>query len=302
MAIKMGRAEGIAQVVVDNDKCTACGLCVKVCKDGTLSLKDKKVVIDQTNWLGCIACGHCVAICPAGAITVNGRDLSPSDIVDLPSKELKASFEQIQALLLSRRSIREFSSKEVESEVIKKILDATSTAPMGIPPSDVGVLVFNSREKMTAFKRDVIDILKSWKKSLSPFMLSIMGIFMGRETIDMMRTFVLPLVNAIVEEDEKGNDFLFYDAPLGMYFYASVSSDSADPVIASTYAMLVAESLGLGSCMIGTVPPSFNQSKKLREKYGIPPKSHQGMMVIFGYPNIHFKKAIKRRFADVKFV
>lgn len=302
MAVKTGRAEGNAQVSVDFEKCTACGLCVKVCKGGPLILKDKKVIIDQTNWLGCIACGHCVAICPTDAITVNGRDFSPSDIMNLPPKELKASFEQFQTLLVSRRSIRDFSGKEVESEVIQKILDASSTAPMGVPPSDVGILVIDSREKMSAFKKDIIDILRSWKKSLSPFMLSIMGIFMGRETIDMMRTFVLPLANALVEEDAKGNDFLFYNAPLGMYFYSSVSSDSADPVIASTYAMLVAESLGLGSCMIGTVAPCFKQSKKLRDKYGIPPKSHQGMMVIFGYPDIHFKKAIIRRFADVKYV
>jgi ferredoxin len=243
MAIKMGRAEGTAEVSVDIAKCTACGLCAKVCKGGTLDLKDKKVIIDQTKWFGCIACGHCMAICPTGAISVNGRDFLPSDVVSLPSKEIKASFEQLQALLISRRSIREFSSKEVEREVIRKILDATSTAPMGIPPSDVGIVVFDSREKMSAFRKDIIDILKSWIKSLSPFMLSMMGIFMGRETTGMLKTFVLPLANALVEEDEKGNDFLFYNAPLGMYFYSSVSSDSADPVIASTYAMLVAESL-----------------------------------------------------------
>lgn len=302
MAIKMGRAEGTAEVSIDYAKCTSCGLCAIVCKDNTLSLKDKKVVIDQNNWLGCMACGHCMAICPSGAIAVNGRDFSLSDMVDLPPKELKASFEQFQALLISRRSIREFSSKEVDSEVIRKILEATSTAPMGIPPSDVGVIVFDTRDKMSALKKDIIEILKGWKKSMSPFMLSIMGIFMGRDTIDMLRTFVLPLANSLVEADEKGKDYLFYDAPLGMYFYSSVSSDSADPVIASTYAMLTAESLGLGSCMIGTVPPSFKQSKKLKEKYGVPPKSHEGMMVIFGYPKIHFKKAIKRRFADVKFV
>ena len=152
MAVKTGRADASAEVSVDYVKCTSCGLCVKVCKGGTLALKDKKVIIDQTKWLGCIACGHCLAICPTDAITVNGRDLSPSDIVDLPSKELKASFVQLHALLVSRRSIRDFSSKDVESDVIRKILDASSTAPMGIPPSDVGILVFDSREKMSAFK------------------------------------------------------------------------------------------------------------------------------------------------------
>jgi MinD superfamily P-loop ATPase len=51
-------------IQVNQDKCTKCGLCVKVCR-GTLGLGEQgpEVVNDL-----CIACGHCVAVCPNGAL------------------------------------------------------------------------------------------------------------------------------------------------------------------------------------------------------------------------------------------
>ena len=46
--------------------CTGCGLCVKDCPTGTLSLKDGKPQVRAEKAAGCIDCRHCVAVCPAG--------------------------------------------------------------------------------------------------------------------------------------------------------------------------------------------------------------------------------------------
>jgi len=43
----------------------------------------------------------------------------------------------------------------------------------------------------------------------------------------------------------------------------------ADAHISATYAMLAAESLGLGSCMIGSASPFLVRSKQLLQKYGL---------------------------------
>ena len=95
---------------------------------------------------------------------------------------------------------------------------------------------------------------------------------------------------------------LLYDAPLVLYFSASPYSDPADPYIPATYAMLAAESLGLGSCMISSVHPMIQYgAKKLKQKWNIPVKSPSGIIVIFGYPKYQFKSGIKRSFAKVSF-
>jgi len=66
--------------------------------------------------------------------------------------------------------------------------------------------------------------------------------------------------------------------------------------------MLAAESLGLGSCMLGTVPYCFKYSRALRQKYQIPHKSQQGLMLILGYPAIPYQKGIRRRLGTVRFI
>jgi nitroreductase len=104
-----------------------------------------------------------------------------------------------------------------------------------------------------------------------------------------------------IAEKEKGNDYLLYDAPLAIYFHVSPYADPLDPVIAATYAMISAETLGLGTCMIGTVAYGFKYSKKLKQKYGIPARNQQGIMLIMGYPAIKYQRGIRRSLAQVTY-
>jgi len=124
----------------------------------------------------------------------------------------------------------------------------------------------------------------------------------GKETYELMKSFVLPLIKFFPETKAKGENYLLYDAPLAMYFMASPYSDPADPYIPATYAMLAAESLGLGSCMIGSIHPLIQYgAKDLKKKWNIPEKSPSGIFVVFGYPKYKYKSGIRRSFAQVKF-
>lgn len=300
MPVKTSRASEDGVVRIDQERCKLCGLCVRVCKEGPIRLGGGKLTVDYSRGLGCIACGHCAAVCPEGCITVEGRDLSAEDIIPLPPKESRASFDQLNALLLARRSVREFQDREVGEEEIEKILAAATTAPMGIPPSDVKVLVFKGRDKVRAFKDDMLVALKSMIRMFSGPMLFLLRPVLGKDACDMFRTFLVPLARDYIEKDRQGVDTFMYDAPLGMLFYGAPGSDATDPLIAATYATIAAESLGVGSCMLGFPAPLLKRNKKLLAKYGIPPKSAIGMMVIFGYPAVKFQRAIRRRFAEVR--
>lgn len=71
---------------VDEDKCTACGACVKACPKGVIELRDKgfknrRVYVSCINRdkgaltrkacsVGCIGCGKCTKVCQFEAITV----------------------------------------------------------------------------------------------------------------------------------------------------------------------------------------------------------------------------------------
>lgn len=302
MSLKTSRTAEFAEISIDYEKCNMCKLCLEVCKGAPLYEENGKIMVDQSLFFGCIGCGQCAAVCPLECITVKGRTLSPEDIIQLPGKEKRANFEQVYSLLLSRRSTRKFKDREIEQEVIDEIIKAASTAPMGIPPSDVSVLVVKGKKKVREFAFDFVDTLEKTKWMFSSLMLMVWRLFLSREEYDMMKGFIVPLIKFLNEKKQIGEDWVLYDAPLVMYFYGTLYADPVDPVIPATYAMLTAESLGLGTCMIGTIGPFIKKgANKFKAKYGIPQMHVPGIAVIFGYPSFKYHKAIRRTFAKVHY-
>jgi NAD-dependent dihydropyrimidine dehydrogenase PreA subunit len=66
-------------VYVDENLCTACGLCLDACEQGALAMQGPTAVIDDTL---CTSCERCVEVCPTGAIilaeVVSERPPSPA--------------------------------------------------------------------------------------------------------------------------------------------------------------------------------------------------------------------------------
>ncbi|NLT96298.1 MAG: 4Fe-4S dicluster domain-containing protein [Clostridia bacterium] len=302
MAIPTSRVREAAIISIDQDICIGCGSCVDVCKDFGLLLENGKAKVSATSIFGCIGCGHCMAICPTAAIKIRGRTLSPDDLFDLASKGDSSDYASILNLLQRRRSIREFKDDPVEREVIDLILEMVKTAPMGIPPSDVHVLVLDSRKKVREFAEDFCTHLERMKFLTSKWFLALMRPFWGKENYEIFRNFISPCINCFLEDMKKGINVVNYDAPLAMYFYGSPYCDPADPIISATYAMIAAEALGLGTCMLGAIHPFIQNGKsaqKLREKYGIKCKSREGIFLIVGYPRVEYKKGIRRSLASI---
>lgn len=302
MAIPTSRTNETGKISIDFEKCNACGLCVSVCKDFSIVMSESSVIVSENPLFGCVGCGHCMAICPTEAIEIQGRTLSPDQLFDLPEKEKSANYEQLTALLERRRSIREFKDKEVEEELVEKILSAARTAPMGLPPSDVNVLVLRGKDKNRDLANDFCTYLSGMKWFVSDWFLTLMRPFWGKANDEMFRGFVKPVFKAYTENMEQGINLVTYDAPLALYFYGSPYTDPADPIVAATYAMIAAESMGLGTCMLGAIHPLIQNGKKaqqFREKHGIRYKSREGLFVVVGYPAVHYKKGIRRSFASV---
>lgn len=65
----IGEDIDLGKVVVDIDKCTGCGLCIKACAAACLEVVDKKCrMVEELPF--CMSCGDCLAICPENAIAL----------------------------------------------------------------------------------------------------------------------------------------------------------------------------------------------------------------------------------------
>ncbi len=301
MAIPTSRTKETAEIKLYPEKCTGCGICISVCKDFGLLLLDDKIALSGSPIFGCIGCGHCMIVCPAGAIEIYGRTISPDDLFVL-EKRKAADYDQLLALLQKRRSIREFKDDEIDAETVNKILSAAGTAPMGLPPSDVNVMVLNGRQKTRAFAEDFCKYLEEINWLVSDWFITLMRPFWGKANDELFRGFLQPCIKAFTGNMKKGINLVTYDAPLAMYFYGTPYSDPADPIVAATYAMIAGESLGLGTCMIGAIHPfiqSGGKARKFRKDHGIKYTSKEGLFVIFGHSAVKYNKGIRRSFASV---
>lgn len=57
----------IAMAMIEEDKCTKCGVCIDNCPTGAISRFNDKIIIDGTK---CIGCGKCASVCRFGAMKI----------------------------------------------------------------------------------------------------------------------------------------------------------------------------------------------------------------------------------------
>ncbi len=286
---------------VDAEVCRGCGLCVEICPSDVLCLEEGRVVESGHSVFGCIGCGHCMAVCPTGGITVEGRGIDGSDCLELPPPAQRATAEQLEALYLARRATRFFKDDPVPRPVLDRVIAMATAAPMGIPPSNVELVVFDSREKVRTFAEELVAGFPAAIRFIKTF-LFLARPFLSRKTREIYGGFVLPLLEKTWEQHQRRRDVLLWDAPAAILFHHGPYADDADCVIAASYAMVAAESLGLGTCPIGTVPPTLNRNRALKERYGIGKENQCAMALILGFPKHQFSRAIRRRFAGVTYV
>jgi ferredoxin len=287
------------KVAIDEKACTQCGSCARICPAEVLGMDGGKLQVLDKSLFGCIACGHCMMVCPEGAITVTGRGVSPQDLLPLPGQNERASADTLAALMQARRSVRRFSDLPVDPKLVERVVELAATAPMGIPPWDVGCVSVIGRDEVQRVADEVIKGYEGFLKIFKPWLLAVMRPFVGQAKYDMFSGFVRPLAQMYVGGHHEGRDKLFYDAPALLIFHHSPYADALDAGIACTYAMLAAESLGLGSTIIGGAPPILQRNGALCRRLGIPDANKPSVALILGHPAVRFRKTIHRRFAHV---
>ena len=302
MAIIHSLYREAAKVEIDDRTCKRCGQCAGICPAEVLTLREGTLRIRDDSPFGCIACGHCMMVCPEGSIRVTGRGLSPEDLLPLPPPEERATADGLAALMRARRSVRRFQDREVEPDLLDRIVKTAASGPMGIPPWDVGCVCVSGRSKVRELAGEVIRGYEGFLKLFKPWLFTLMRPFVRPATYEQFKYFIRPLAEMYVGCRREGRDVLFYDAPAVMVFHHSPYADLADATIACVYAMLAAESLGLGTTIIGGAAPILQRNKALCRRFGIPEGNKPAITLILGYPATQFRRSIRRSLTPVNII
>jgi nitroreductase/NAD-dependent dihydropyrimidine dehydrogenase PreA subunit len=143
-------------IIVDYDKCNADGICADVCPR-------KLIVVDAEDSMPrpipeavelCISCGHCLTACPTSAITL--KEVAPEDCPPI-KKSLWPDYNQLDQLLKSRRSIRVYQDKPIDSEIIETLLETCRFAPSGSNGQPVNWIMATGSSRLKDLAQLVID-------------------------------------------------------------------------------------------------------------------------------------------------
>ena len=285
--------------LVNPETCKGDGICVDVCPENVLEILDGKAATVESREEHCILCGQCVAVCPTEAMHM---PTLPDDLGEL--NVLPFGYDEFHDFLLLRRSVRVFKDRPVERELIDKILEAAATAPMGVPPHSTEVLVLDRREEHDFLLHELINDYESMVRAFSsPLGRAMVRLGSGAETYRILKDYIVDLARYANESYHRDStDRYMYRAPVVMLFHGSrwAMSYEENAHLVCHHAMLAALSLGLGTTIIGMIPPIVDRSKVLRARYGIPKDNRVLTSLIVGYPKYKYKKSIHRDLAGVR--
>jgi nitroreductase/NAD-dependent dihydropyrimidine dehydrogenase PreA subunit len=284
----------MTEVKIDADRCSACELCVRVCGRGVLEMVQGQKFPQVNPDAVCSECGHCVAACPNNAVVHSG--MNPAEI--RPVGAVSVAPEQMRMFLASKRSIRRFADRPVERRVLDELIDLARFAPTAKNLQDRGFIVVTDRETIRAMDKSVVNAYRKLLKILGKPMRKVLGA--SFPVIRQLDRNAASLQN-LIRRSDAGQFPVFHDAPCVVLGYGSSNNSLSrdNCVIAQQYLMLYAQSMGLGSCIIGY---ATNRPKALSPFIKLPAGQSVQTATILGYPDVTFARTVSRAPAQVSWV
>lgn len=234
------------RIEIDAETCTRCGRCVATCPRKLLAHQGEDVPTDE-NLLLCIACGHCVAVCEPEALRHSAIPGGATPAIDGET----STDEQLERFLRHRRSIRRFKKAPIEPEKLDRLFDLARYAPTGKNRQGVchtvltGERIRQLEVATAAFYRKLIARVES------PIGRRLVRLAAGAKTLEEL-IWGLPDLKRDVADVDQGKPTYCHDPSVVVVIHGETSSTMhEDCSYAAYHLMMAAETLGLGTCLIG---------------------------------------------------
>jgi nitroreductase/NAD-dependent dihydropyrimidine dehydrogenase PreA subunit len=279
----------MSNISIDQKKCTLCEACIEACPRHVLFSDHSGVQVHYEEQ--CMACGHCVAVCPVNA--VKHQELEPNGF--LPSREgAGVSPEDLYYSLRARRSCRVYATKEVPRELLERLIDIARFAPTGRNWQDFEFLVIGDKSKVEKLSQKLAIHYGNLAKELEASGESI-PYYLKKAMYSFRKNYEFFL---------QGKDRIFRGAPVVILVHARADNpESVDNCLYAVFHMLMmAEALGLGTCINGFLIRAAERDPEILEGLGIP-EGHkiQGCITV-GFPKSKFHRFPPRRPPKVRWM
>jgi len=286
--------------VIDENLCTGCGLCEKVCPFGTIAVRGGKAAVVGDLSLNC---GHCAAVCPVNAIQVRGLDdnLERFSTFDLDRRWLRpGEFDtgQLVRLMCSRRSCRNFKQDPVDRRILEDLVKIGITAPSGTNAQKWTFTILPTPDAVRSLAVAVGELYEKLNKLAERRILRTFLTLVGKpELDDYYRQYHDFVKEGLAEFRKTGRDRLFYGAPAAIVVGSKPGATlpKEDAMLATQNMLLAAHSMGLGSCLIGMAVEAMNRDRSVKASLGIPDQETVYAIIALGYPDEKYRHRAGRK-------
>jgi nitroreductase/NAD-dependent dihydropyrimidine dehydrogenase PreA subunit len=281
-------------ITVDEATCNRCLACVDTCPSHIYIRNVAGKITTDAQWFSmCITCGQCMSVCPTQSAKVGELEYE-RDFFEFTGET--TGFDQFANALIKRRSVRSFSIKPIPKEVMERITSLFRHAPFGVSPVNAEVTIINDRKKI----EEGLPYMRNFYKMMGKMFGNAAGRLMFRlmsnkEDYSTIMDFLMPMIKNGHYTNDTIHDSITREAPAVMLFHGkkNLGEHTADCWIMMNYAMISAHLLGLGTTIIGLIPPVLNQMKIARKIFNVPEGHEVVCALILGYPKHKYLRGYK---------
>lgn len=267
---------------LDQDLCTGCGMCVKVCHNCCLTLVDNLPRITQEL---CDSCTQCIAVCAQGALSWGGVPPVSHDPSRLPSAD------QLDELFRQRRSLRSFAQERIDRDLLREIVEYGIYAPTN--NHDLRAVVVDDPEAIAQLEGITIDFnVRVYKLFFRPRLVYAL--------VSRLSRAMTPQVRVKLEGRR-------YDAfrPAAMVFIVGDGRIAFSEASAQAYLDAItytAQVRGIGSCLWGAGRTVLDRNREARALLGLGRQEHILGVLLLGYPAVRYANKVEGRALDITWV
>lgn len=204
-------------------------------------------------------------------------------------KEIPKDWNEVERVILRRRSVRLYKNEQVPEELIKRILEAGRFAPSAGNCQPWKFVVLREPKIINDLTQEVVRLSKLLKALLDYRNSSIKFIknFVAKLTMRLMPNDLHPVPFACISQIADGKLGLFHGAPTVILIFMDVrgvSKPALDCGIAGQNMVIAAHSLGLGTCWVSFVKLAFEKTLKWNKFFKISYPYKFVTSIGIGYP------------------